>query len=50
MQSLESVELLLFVLLPKMSVPNIKNLGLHLFVTYLSSKEPPISAHSSQFE
>ena len=28
MQSLECVELLLFVLLPKMSVPDIKNLGL----------------------
>ena len=27
MQSLECVELLLFVLLPKMSVPDIKNLG-----------------------
>ena len=30
MQSLECVELLLFVLLPKMSVPDIKNLGLAL--------------------
>ena len=29
MQSLECVELLLFVLLPKMSVPNIKNLGFY---------------------
>ena len=28
MQSLECIELLLFVLLPKMSVPDIKNLGL----------------------
>ena len=28
MQSVECVELLLFVLLPKMSVPDIKNLGL----------------------
>ena len=28
MQSLECVELLLYVLLPKMSVPDIKNLGL----------------------
>ena len=28
MQSLECVELLLFVLLPKMSVPDITNLGL----------------------
>ena len=28
MQSLECVELFLFVLLPKMSVPDIKNLGL----------------------
>ena len=28
MQSLECVELLLFVLLPKMSVPDIKNRGL----------------------
>ena len=30
MQSLECVELLLFVLLPKMSVPDIKNMGLPL--------------------
>ena len=30
MPSLECVELLLFVLLPKMSVPDIKNLGLGL--------------------
>ena len=30
MQSLECVELFLFVLLPKMSVPDIKNLGFFL--------------------
>ena len=33
MQSFECVELLLFVLLPKMSVPDIKNLGLHVYLT-----------------
>ena len=32
MQSLECVELLLFVLLPKMSVPDIKNLVLTLVI------------------
>ena len=32
MRSLECVELLLFVLLPKMSVPDIKNRGLHISI------------------
>ena len=43
MQSLECVELLLFVLLPKMSVPDIKNRGLLLLIislSYLDSKSP----------
>ena len=34
MQSLECVELPLFVLLPKMSVPDIKNLGLQSVTSY----------------
>ena len=41
MQSLECVELLLFGLLPKISVPDIKNLGFSYCIIY---KQNPLSS------
>ena len=49
MQSLECVELLLFVLLPKMSVPNIKNLGLGNIVNCKLSDDDDCALKMSHF-
>ena len=47
MQSLECVELLLFVLLPKMSVPDIKNRGLDVVAVPLRNYQTISRASSS---